>query len=178
MVTAASTAGSSAGSSAGSTAVPTELRRRIEDVLDPELPVVTIAQLGILRDVSARDGVIEVTITPTYAGCPAMDAIRADIEAAASPEAVVVRTVLSPAWTTDDITEAGRQRLAEHGVAPPSPVRSGPVDLVLGSAPSAPSCVLCGSAATEELSRFSSTACKALYVCTACGEPFDYFKPL
>ena len=158
--------------------VSTELRRRIEDVLDPELPVVTIAELGILRDVTDRDGVIEVTITPTYAGCPAMDAIRADIEAAASPQPVVVRTVLAPAWSTDDITPDGRRHLAEHGVAPPSPVRGGPIELVLAPLGSTPRCPQCGSIATRELSRFSSTACKALYVCTDCAEPFDYFKPL
>lgn len=151
----------------------TELRRRIEQVLDPELPVVTISELGILRDVRERDGVVEVTITPTYAGCPAMEAIRADIEAAARPDEVVVRTVLSPAWSTDDITESGRRHLAEHGVAPPSPVRGGPVGLELGVR-----CPRCGSVGTRELSRFSSTACKALYVCGECLEPFDLFKPL
>jgi ring-1,2-phenylacetyl-CoA epoxidase subunit PaaD len=163
-------------------AVPSELVRRIEQVPDPELPVVTIAELGILRGVTERDGIIEVTITPTYAGCPAMDAIRADIEAAASPAQVVVRTVLSPAWSTDDITEPGRRHLAEHGVAPPSAVRTGPVDLVLGPGADrvagAPPCPQCGSAATRELSPFSSTACKALHVCETCLEPFDYFKPL
>lgn len=156
------------------------LRQRIEQVPDPELPVVTIADLGILREVTERDGVLEVSITPTYAGCPAMDAIRADIEAAVAPRTVVVRTVLAPAWSTADITETGRQRLAEHGVAPPSPVRTGPVDLVLGHGMSggAPACPHCGAAGTRELSAFSSTACKALYVCGACAEPFDYFKPL
>jgi len=156
-----------------SPAVSEDLRRRIEQVADPELPVITIADLGILRDVCERDGVIEVTITPTYAGCPAMDAIRADIEAAARPQAVVVRTVLAPAWTTDDITDPGRQRLAEHGIAPPSPVRGGPTELALGVR-----CPNCGSVATRELSHFSSTACKALYVCSSCAEPFDFFKPL
>jgi len=160
-----------------------DVRRRIEQVPDPELPVVTIADLGILRDISDRDGVVEVTITPTYAGCPAMDTIRADIEAAARPEPVVVRTVLAPAWSTDDITDLGRRRLAEHGIAPPSPAGiaatgSGPIDLVLGPTVPAPRCPHCGSALTRELSRFSSTACKALYVCTDCAEPFDFFKPL
>lgn len=158
--------------------VTTELRRRIEDVADPELPVVTIAELGILREVTESNGVIEVTITPTYAGCPAMDAIRADIAAAVSPVQVVVRTVLAPAWTTDDITEAGRRNLAEHGIAPPTPVRVGPVDLVIAPFGDVPRCPQCGSPATRELSRFSSTACKALHVCTDCAEPFDYFKPL
>jgi ring-1,2-phenylacetyl-CoA epoxidase subunit PaaD len=158
--------------------VTNQLRRQIEQVADPELPVVTIAELGILREVTEVDGVLEVTITPTYAGCPAMDAIRADIAAAVSPRQVLVRTVLSPAWSTDDITEAGRRHLAEHGIAPPLPVRSGPVDLVLTPRAAGPCCPHCGSAATREHSRFSSTACKALYVCTDCLEPFDYVKPL
>jgi len=158
----------------GSLAVPlADLRRRIEQVADPELPVVTIAELGILRDVTMSDGVLEVTITPTYAGCPAMEAIRADIAAAVSPQPVLVRTVLAPAWSTDDITDAGRRHLAEHGVAPPAAFRGGPVELVL-----AVRCPQCGSMATRELSRFSSTACKALYMCTDCAEPFDSFKPL
>ena len=148
-----------------------ELRRRIEQVPDPELPVVSIADLGILRAVAERDGIVEVMITPTYAGCPAMDSIRADIEAAAAPQPVLVTTVLAPAWTTDDITEAGRRALAEHGIAPPTP--AGTVDLVLGVR-----CPHCGSVATRELSHFGSTACKALYVCSACAEPFDFFKPL
>lgn len=155
-----------------------ELRARIEGVLDPELPVITIADLGILRAVSEHDGVLQVTITPTYAGCPAMDAIRADIAAAVSPHPVQVHTVLAPAWSTDDISELGRQRLAEHGVAPPAPVRDGgPVDLVL-TALRPPRCPRCGSDSTRELSRFSSTACKALHVCSECSEPFDYVKPL
>ncbi|RNL79783.1 1,2-phenylacetyl-CoA epoxidase subunit PaaD [Nocardioides marmorisolisilvae] len=161
-----------------STPVADELRRRIEQVADPELPVVTIADLGILREITEHDGVLQVTITPTYAGCPAMDAIRADIAAAVSPHEVVVHTVLAPAWSTDDITETGRQRLAEHGVAPPAPVRGGPVDLTLGTRPVTPRCPHCGSGETREASPFSSTACKALYVCASCWEPFDYFKPL
>ena len=153
------------------------LRTRIEEVLDPELPVITIADLGILREVTERDGVLQVTITPTYAGCPAMDSIRADIEAAVSPHPVLVHTVLSPAWSTDDISELGRQRLAEHGIAPPAPIRGGPVDLVLTPL-KPPRCPHCGSDSTREISRFSSTACKALYVCSGCWEPFDYVKPL
>jgi ring-1,2-phenylacetyl-CoA epoxidase subunit PaaD len=154
------------------------LRRRIEQVPDPELPVVTIADLGILRSIDEHDGVLEVSITPTYAGCPAMDAIRADIAAAVHPHPVVVRTVLAPAWSTDDITETGRRRLAEHGVAPPAPVRTGPVDLRLGVRPDTPRCPHCGADSTRQLSPFSSTACKALYVCSVCREPFDYVKPL
>ncbi|MBW8752038.1 MAG: phenylacetate-CoA oxygenase subunit PaaJ [Propionibacteriales bacterium] len=138
--------------------------------------MVTIEDLGILRDVRVDDGTVHVTITPTYAGCPAMDAIRADIEAALPGEPVVVHTVLAPAWSTDDITDAGRSRLAEAGIAPPgistgSTNGRGLVALALSVR-----CPQCGSPDTRELSRFGSTACKALWVCNACAEPFDSFK--
>jgi ring-1,2-phenylacetyl-CoA epoxidase subunit PaaD len=147
-----------------------EVRARVAGVLDPELPMITIADLGILRDVELVDGVARVTITPTYSGCPAMDAIRADIEAALAPRRVVVNTVLAPAWTTDDITLEGRAALAAHGIAPPGPL-AGVVALTLTRR-----CPNCGSARTRELSRFGSTACKALWVCQDCAEPFDLFK--
>jgi ring-1,2-phenylacetyl-CoA epoxidase subunit PaaD len=152
-------------------------REWVAGVLDPELPMITIEDLGILRDVRVVDGVVEVTITPTYAGCPAMDAIRADIEAALPGERVVVRTVLAPAWSTDDITQNGRRKLAEHGIAPPavsvSTISTTEVALTLTVR-----CPQCGSPDTRELSRFGSTACKALWVCNACAEPFDRFKEL
>ena len=145
-------------------------------VPDPEVPVLTIEELGILRsvDFSPTDRLV-VTITPTYNGCPAMDAIRADVLAAAAdaghPDAEV-RTVLSPAWTTDWITESGRAKLREAGIAPPPSVRgAGPVSLSLSVR-----CPLCGSPETSELSRFGSTACKALWRCRSCGEPFDLVK--
>lgn len=157
-----------------------EVRGRVAAVLDPELPMITIADLGILRDVRMtpdedhRDGV-QVTITPTYAGCPAMEAIRADIEDAVHQVLpgcpVVVRTELAPAWSTDDISEAGRRKLAEAGIAPPG--SAGPVALDLTVR-----CPQCGSPETREISRFGSTACKALWVCRACSEPFDRFKEL
>jgi ring-1,2-phenylacetyl-CoA epoxidase subunit PaaD len=143
-------------------------------VADPELRVVTIADLGILRDVSEVDGRMVVTITPTYSGCPAMDAIRADVvralDGAGYPDADV-RTELSPAWTTDLITPAGRAKLAAAGIAPPSPVAAPLIQISVR-------CVHCGSTRTEELSRFSSTACKALWRCRDCGEPFERVKPL
>jgi ring-1,2-phenylacetyl-CoA epoxidase subunit PaaD len=153
-----------------------EARASVAAVLDPELPMVTIEDLGILRDVRVVEDTVHVTITPTYAGCPAMDAIRADIEAALPGERVVVHTVLAPAWSTDDITEAGRRRLAEAGIAPPrvstpSTTGLGPVAVALSVR-----CPQCGSPDTRELSRFGSTACKALWVCNACAEPFDSFK--
>ena len=146
-----------------------DVRQRIAAVPDPELPMLTIADLGILRTIEEVDGTIEVVITPTYAGCPAMEAIRSDIAAAAHPATVRVRTVLSPPWSSDDITEAGRCALAEHGIAPPGPV--GSVALALGVR-----CPQCGSVDTRELSRFGAAACRSLRVCTSCAEPFDAFK--
>jgi ring-1,2-phenylacetyl-CoA epoxidase subunit PaaD len=146
-------------------------------VRDPEVPVLTIADLGVLRDVTiTEDGAVEVTVTPTYSGCPAMDTIRSDV-AHALREAgfgdVRVRTVLAPAWTTDWMTDAGRRALADYGIAPPGRRRAGPVALSLTV-----KCPNCGSASTRELSRFGSTACKALWQCRDCGEPFDHFKTL
>jgi ring-1,2-phenylacetyl-CoA epoxidase subunit PaaD len=147
-------------------------------VPDPEIPVITIEDLGILRDVDVDDsGHVHVQITPTYSGCPAMDAIRTDVTTAlteAGFEDVTVELVLSPAWTTDWMSEEGRRKLEEYGVAPPGPTRAeGPVALALSVR-----CPQCGSPETRELSRFGSTACKALWVCTACREPFDHFKSI
>ncbi|PZF98722.1 1,2-phenylacetyl-CoA epoxidase subunit PaaD [Micromonospora endophytica] len=148
-------------------------------VVDPEIRVVTIADLGILRDVEEdpATGRVVVTITPTYTGCPAMDVIRADIRhrlAAAGHRDVEVRTVHSPAWSTDWISDAGRAKLAAAGIAPPAPVRrDGVVPLTL-----AVRCPRCGSPETAQLSRFGSTACKALWRCRACSEPFDHLKAL
>jgi ring-1,2-phenylacetyl-CoA epoxidase subunit PaaD len=146
-------------------------------VPDPEVPVLTIEDLGVLRDVTiGDDGAVEVTITPTYSGCPAMDTIRSDVDHALREAGfgdVRVRTVLAPAWTTDWITDAGRRALAEYGIAPPGPRPNGPVRLTLNVR-----CPQCGSPSTRELSRFGSTACKALWQCRDCGEPFDHFKTL
>jgi ring-1,2-phenylacetyl-CoA epoxidase subunit PaaD len=152
-------------------------------VVDPEIPVITIEDLGILRDVTVEaDGHVEVTITPTYSGCPAMDEIAADVGkelAAAGFEDVSVRLVLSPAWTTDMITERGREALREYGIAPPTHrVAAGPVPVTLSRFQPQPACPQCGSARTTEISRFASTACKALHRCLDCQEPFDYFKAL
>ncbi len=150
--------------------VAPDLRQRAWEaaarVADPEIPALSIADLGVLRCVSVGPDGVEVTITPTYSGCPAMRIIALDIatalEAAGIPNARV-RIVLSPAWTTDWLTDAGRRKLAASGIAPPS--RAGPV-----------SCPRCGAADTEELSAFGSTACKSLWRCRACREPFDLFK--
>jgi ring-1,2-phenylacetyl-CoA epoxidase subunit PaaD len=156
-----------------------DLRETVGAVADPELRVVTIDELGILRDVTEdpATGRVTVTITPTYTGCPAMDVIRADIRhalgAAGHHDAEVV-TVLHPAWSTDWLSEAGRSKLAAAGIAPPGPARrSGPVALTLTAR-----CPRCGSTDTEQLSRFGSTACKALWRCRACREPFDHVKAL
>jgi len=150
----------------------------VRAVPDPELPVISIADLGILRDVSVYDDRVVVTITPTYSGCPAMESIRADVEAAchdAGYDDVEVKTVLSPAWTTDWITEQGKAALEEYGVAPPHPVSraGGAIGLTL-----AVKCPQCGSLDTREVSRFGSTACKALWSCNSCREPFDHVKTL
>jgi ring-1,2-phenylacetyl-CoA epoxidase subunit PaaD len=144
-------------------------------VVDPEIPVLTIADLGVLRDVSIVDGHIEVAITPTYSGCPAMNMIVLEIELALEREGIHesrVRTVLSPAWTTDWMSDDGRRKLREYGIAPPQ-AGSGRRAL-FGEQQVA--CPQCGSLATEVLSEFGSTSCKALWRCTACREPFDYFK--
>lgn len=152
-------------------------------VVDPELRVVTIEELGILRDVRVESGTgrVTVTITPTYSGCPAMEVIRRDILAALAaagyPDAEV-ETVLAPAWSTDWISDAGRAKLAEAGIVPPGPA-SGPVPLGLPRRrPPAVACPRCGATDTEELSRFGATACKALWRCTRCAEPFEYLKAI
>ena len=155
------------------------LRRRalasVASVVDPELPALTIADLGILRGVSVRDGEVEVTITPTYSGCPAMTLIALDIQTALARAGIAnahIRTVLSPAWTTDWLTETARAKLSEAGIAPPPPGASRRALFT----EEAPRCPHCGSADTEQISEFGSTACKALHRCRACREPFDAFK--
>lgn len=182
------------------------LRLAAAEVPDPEIPVLTIDDLGILRDVRfAGDGVPEVVLTPTYSGCPATEAIRKDVLQRTHDVDPAARVVieLAPAWTTDWITDDGRTKLREYGIAPPRPTRSGPVPVQLGSRPAmrttAPSgttgasgtgaaaatetlepvrCPRCGSADTELISQFGSTPCKSLRRCRACAEPFDEFKPL
>ncbi|MFF0012764.1 1,2-phenylacetyl-CoA epoxidase subunit PaaD [Streptomyces sp. NPDC005374] len=177
-------------------------------VPDPELPVLTLRELGVLRAVRVRDAdSVEVELTPTYTGCPAVEAMSMNIERVLREHGmreVTVRTVLAPAWSTDDITAEGRRKLREFGIAPPRATSAvGPVAMQLGptrtrdakAAPASPApqpttptaptafteplrCPHCGSAATELLSRFSSTACKALRRCLDCREPFDHFKEL
>lgn len=147
-------------------------------VTDPEIPVLSIADLGILREVNANeDGAVQVIITPTYSGCPAMDVITQDLYLAfgeAGIEKVDVKLVLTPAWSTDWMTEDGKRKLEEYGIAPPTGTgHSGRVTLGISV-----KCPRCHSLNTRELARFASTSCKALYTCKDCLEPFDYFKVL
>lgn len=186
------------------TPLEAELRRLAGSVPDPELPVLNLEELGVLRAVHTRGpGRVEVELSPTYTGCPAIETMSADIERVLHEHGVpdvTVRPVLTPAWSTDDITPEGRRKLREFGIAPPRTTRepAGPVTVALGptrhTAPPAPAptsapapaapeqeplaCPHCGSTDTELLSRFSSTACKALRRCLACREPFDHFKEL
>jgi len=158
----------------------------LEAVPDPEIPVVSIRELGILRDVRhAADGALEVVITPTYSGCPAMSQIAEDIGHALDAAGFApyrVQTVLAPAWTTDWITDDARDKLRAYGIAPPgacgtpagAAANVATIRLIARDVP----CPRCGSAQTERLSAFGSTACKALYRCIACREPFEHFKPI
>jgi ring-1,2-phenylacetyl-CoA epoxidase subunit PaaD len=143
----------------------------LEDVCDPEVPVLSILDLGIVRDVKLNDDEIEVIITPTYSGCPAMDAISMDIKFKLIENGftkIKITSVLTPVWTTDWMTEAGKQKLKAYGIAPPKFSKDLSDDL--------PECPQCKSSNTKLLSQFGSTACKALYQCNDCKEPFDYFK--
>ena len=145
-------------------------------VPDPEVPCVTVADLGILRWVRVENGVCRVGVTPTYSGCPATLAIELAIETAildAGIERVQIERVLSPAWTTDWISAEGRAKLREYGIAPPEEA-TGKGLMLFGE--TTVHCPRCGSTHTERLSEFGSTACKAQYRCKACAEPFDYFK--
>ena len=145
----------------------------LESVPDPELPFLTIKDLGILRGWDVEGDRVRVRITPTYSGCPAMDVIREDVEKVLHDNgftAVEVETVLSPPWTTEWISEQGRAALAEHGIAPPGSAQTSVL------VPLSLACPRCGSRDTEELSRFGATACKALWRCRACKEPFEHFK--
>ena len=138
----------------------------VESVVDPEIPVLTIDELGILRSVEDEEGRLAVTITPTYSGCPAMRQIEDDIVAAVQRlgvDQIEVRTTYSPAWTTDWISEEGHRKLAEFGIAPPTALE----EVV---------CPRCAEDSPRLIARFGSTACKALMVCSVCGEPFDHFK--
>ena len=140
----------------------------LDQVTDPEIPVISIRELGILRDVQFDQDTLIVVITPTYSGCPAMRHIRQDIEKLLNENGYPdhrIELKLAPAWTTDWISEAGAQKLLDYGIAPPVPRNKGAVN-----------CPNCGSDNTQLVSEFGSTACKSLYKCQQCLEPFDYFK--
>ena len=147
-----------------------------ESVCDPELPVLSIVDLGILRDVRIHDAGLEIIITPTYSGCPAMDVIALDLSVALDKAGIhdaKITLALAPAWTTDWMSEAGRRKLAEYGIVPPPAAGRAALFGVEAIA-----CPCCGSLETEEISRFGSTACKSLWRCKTCREPFDCFKCL
>lgn len=172
--------------------------RAVASVRDPELPALTLADLGVVRDVRVQDGTVSVTVTPTYTGCPALAEMRADLRRAladAGYPRVEVHTVLSPPWTTDWITEDGRRKLTEAGIAPPAmrgPRPAGPTPLALDPPHGRPArsteatatataearCPRCGEPATEELSRFGPTPCTALRRCPSCREPFEHMKAI
>lgn len=144
----------------------------LSSVVDPEIPVLTLQDLGVLRDITIDGSEVNVIITPTYAGCPAMETMRADIESAlavAGYEQVNVQQTLSPAWTTDWMTQSGREKLRAYGIAPP-------MSTACGKSLGKIECPQCNSTEVKRISEFGSTACKALYQCQDCREPFDYFK--
>jgi ring-1,2-phenylacetyl-CoA epoxidase subunit PaaD len=150
-------------------------------VTDPELPMLTLADLGVLRDVRLDDGRVVVAITPTYSGCPAMAAMRDDLVRALRLEGfaeVAVEVSLSPPWTTDWISDRGRAALADHGISPPGPAPAGPVPLSLTPTRRDVRCPRCDSSDVALTSEFGSTACKAMYRCRACLEPFDHVKEI
>ena len=152
-----------------------------ETVVDPELPMLTLHDLGVLRDVQVDGERVIVDVTPTYSGCPAMAEIRADLAhrlRAAGYQDVEVRTVLAPPWSSDDISDHGRRVLHAHGIAPPGPASRHPVALALTVRPEPVPCPRCGAADTEAISQFGSTSCKALHRCRACAEPFEYLKAI
>lgn len=148
----------------------------LEEVKDPEVPIVSVVELGIIRSVSWLDDELTVEVTPTYSGCPATDLIEELIADGLRQGGIrnpLVKRVLTPAWTTDWITPAGREKLREFGIAPPQGSAS---KMTLLGHDQQITCPHCGSKHTEQISEFGSTACKALYRCTECLEPFDYFK--
>lgn len=149
----------------------------LEEVSDPEIPVLTVTDLGVVRGVDFDGEQCIITITPTYSGCPAMNEIEENIRKVLSEKGlknIKVKTVLSPAWTTDWMTEKGKEKLREFGIAPPE--GSSLDKSVLFGKPKQVSCPHCKSRETEMISQFGSTACKSLYKCKSCLEPFDYFK--
>lgn len=162
------------------TATQQNIIDEIKAIPDPEIPVITIEELGILKSISIENNILNVTITPTYTGCPAMQHIENDIKKIAEKHLLSnckINTVLSPAWTTDWITEAAKEKLRAYGIAPPEKTSVNKA-VLSGKAVRVVKCPQCGAADTEMINQFGSTACKALYKCKQCLEPFDYFKCL
>lgn len=151
-----------------------DILQLLSQIADPEIPVVTIQEIGMLRDVHISDDGIEVIITPTYTGCPAMGIIEADVKALLHEHGydATVKLVYDPAWTTDWITDVAKEKMRKYGIAPPAHSSCGDITV----AESEVACPQCGSKNTEVVSRFGATACKALYKCNSCKEPFEYFK--
>lgn len=155
----------------------------LSNVLDPEVPALSLRDLGIVRDVRVDGDALEIVLTPTYSGCPATEVIEQSVLEAIDATGLGpsrVRLQRAPAWTTDWISEDGRRKLRDYGIAPPGPVETGaavPIRFIGRSKQSVP-CPQCGSLETERLSAFGSTACKALYRCVSCREPFEHFKPI
>ena len=155
-----------------------EIKEILKSVSDPEIPVLTIEDLGIIKEIEIEDKEVTVTITPTYSGCPAMDVIGDDIKSALQKAGYSgkIKLVLSPAWTTDWISESGRKKMKDYGIAPPMDASMDKRALLHGER--IVKCTRCGSTNTKLISQFGSTACKALFQCQDCHEPFDYFKCL
>ena len=155
-----------------------DILKILGEVMDPEVPVLSVLDLGIVRDVQMEDDRVFVTITPTYSGCPAMDIIRKNIEHSLNQHgysSVQIRNTLSPAWTTDWMSEAGKDKLRAFGIAPPNPTQQSCESRRFHEL-EAVQCPHCQSFHTERISEFGSTACKAIWRCLDCLEPFDYFK--
>jgi ring-1,2-phenylacetyl-CoA epoxidase subunit PaaD len=157
----------------------------LRQIPDPEVPVISLDELGIVRDLRETAGGLEVVLTPTYSGCPATELIQDNVRAALAAFGEIQITMQrAPAWTTDWISEAGKAKLKAYGIAPPGPVsglapgQAQPIRLVHRAALTKLACPRCGSEQTEKLSAFGSTACKALYRCLSCREPFEHFKPI
>lgn len=154
----------------------------VSRVLDPEVPVLSVVDLGIVRDIREEGERVVVDVTPTYSGCPAMQAIEHDIREAlerAGARVVVVNTVFQPAWTTDWISDDAKRRLRSYGIAPPTGVSAAATELIpLQRRAATIPCPKCSSLNTERRSEFGSTACKAIYFCRSCAEPFEHFKDL
>ena len=179
-MTAVPLVGRAASEASASRPSPTDVART---VTDPELPMLTLADLGVLRSVEERDGSVEVAITPTYSGCPAMATMRDDLVHRlrdAGYADVRIRVELTPAWSSDWISDAGRRKLAEHGISPPGDAsrREGPIALNLLPTRREIGCPRCGDPGVELTSEFGATACKALYRCTVCQEPFEHVKEI